>query len=340
MLGAARELYHAPPALGAALAGAAAPPRCDGRGGRVPPSAAPAVPRGAGVAAAGKGLAMTQTAYRAKHGLVQSPHGAIEYREAGEGSPVLLLHWNSASAAYFLPVLPLLAPHVRAIAMSTMGHGESDRPPTPYASLHEHAQATAWLLDGLGLERVHVVGTHTGAMIGTELAVSWPERVDRLVLEEPFNWNTERRRDAHLRLHEYHEPDAEGEFLKRLWQWTRDRLAEEMPGVEPDFRLLRQRFMDKLRLADEAPAPIAPMAWEGAGPYAMCHYEMWEAAPRVQAPTLVIHGTGSQLGRSHEKFLELIPHARGLRLPSEGNSVPFQHPELWTREVLAFLLEE
>lgn len=281
---------------------------------------------------------MTATARLAAHGLVESPHGAIEYREAGEGPAVLLLHWNSASAAYFLPVMPLLQPHVRAVAMSTMGHGESDRPPEPYTTLHEYAQAAAWLLDGLGLERVHVVGTHTGAMIATELAVSWPERVDRLVLEEPFNWNTERRREAHLRLHEYREPDEEGEFLKKLWRWTRDRLSEEMPGVEPDFRLLRQRFIDKLRLADEAPEPYAPMAWEGAGPYAMCHYEMWEAAPRVQAPTLVIHGTESQLGRSHEKFLDLIPDARGLRLPSVGNSVPFQHPELWTREVLAFLL--
>ncbi len=90
------------------------------------------------------------------------------------------------------------------------------------------------------------------------------------------------------------------------------------------------------------------MGWEGAGPNAMTQWDTWEHVQRIQAPTLVIHGTASELGRSHEKFLELIPNARGIRPPSEnpGDSSiapqlwdPNSDLDLWASEVTRFLQE-
>jgi len=139
-------------------------------------------------------------------------------------------------------------------------------------------------------------------------------------------------------LHQYNPIDAKGSRLAAIWSDTYARISAEHGQEEPDYQVVMRRFIDKLRLSDEAPPPYTPMAWEGAGPYAMCNYDMWEACERIQAPTLVIHGTQSDLGCSHEKFLERIPKAQGLQLPSSvGHSVPFQHPTLWCREILSFL---
>ena len=42
----------------------------------------------------------------------------------------------------------------------------------------------------------------------------------------------------------------------------------------------------------------------------------------------MIHGTTSELGRSHEKSLATIPRSRGVRIPSQGNFQPRQAPEM------------
>ena len=79
------------------------------------------------------------------------------------------------------------------------------------------------------------------------------------------------------------------------------------------------------------------MGWEGAGPFAMCTFDTWEAVPNITAQTLVIHGTTSELARSHDKFLDLIPNSTGIRLPSDGNFLPHDAPELWAKELNKFL---
>ncbi len=53
----------------------------------------------------------------------------------------------------------------------------------------------------------------------------------------------------------------------------------------------------------------------------------------------MIHGTESDLARSQPRFLETMPRARAIRLPSEGRFSPRQAPDLWAREVQAFLRE-
>ncbi|NIR58682.1 MAG: alpha/beta hydrolase, partial [Gammaproteobacteria bacterium] len=86
----------------------------------------------------------------------------------------------------------------------------SDRPPEPYTTLHDFAQAVVWLMDGLGLERSSVYGLLTGSEIAVEVAAGWPERVEKLVLEEVFNWNTPSRRAVHERIHHYFPEQRDG----------------------------------------------------------------------------------------------------------------------------------
>ena len=81
-------------------------------------------------------------AERIRRRLLVTPHGYMECREAGQGVPLVLLHATPTSAAMYDDLLPHLAAEgVHAMALSTMGYGASDRPPTPYATVREFSQA-------------------------------------------------------------------------------------------------------------------------------------------------------------------------------------------------------
>ena len=277
----------------------------------------------------------TQTYGYVKRGFVHSPHGNIEYRESGAGPPVILLHSTPSSSAQYQRAFPYLQDHVRAIAMSTMGYGESDRPPRPYKSIDEFAQAVVWLMDGLGLDRASVFGSHTGAVVATGVAAAWPERVDKLIVEELFNWGTPSRFAVHQRLHQHPERE-DGSHLAESWQQAHSWAGGEgMPRTEDD---IRQAFMDSMKAHSGDPTAVYDgMTWGGAAPWSMCHYNTWEALPSIQAPTLVIHGTSSELGRAHDRMVADIPRARGIRPPARNQYDWRVDPELWSREILAFL---
>ncbi len=136
-----------------------------------------------------------------RRGFVDTPDGQIHYLEEGSGDPVVLLHPSPHSSNFFYHTIPVLSPHLRVIAMDSMGYGDSDRPSPPYTEMIQYARSVTWLLDGLGIEKAHIVGFLTGAEVATEVGAAFPDRVNKLVLSEVFNWNTDSRRAVHQKLH-------------------------------------------------------------------------------------------------------------------------------------------
>ena len=55
----------------------------------------------------------------------------MHYVEAGDGPPLVLLGETPRSSSFFMPILPLLAPRVRAIAFDLPGLGNSHALPEP-----------------------------------------------------------------------------------------------------------------------------------------------------------------------------------------------------------------
>src|SRR5690606_22347740 len=107
------------------------------------------------------------------------------YHDLGDGPPLLLLHGSgpgvSAWANWRLP-MPYLTEHHRVIAPDLAGFGYSQVPGGWEYSRATWLQQIVDLLDALGLERVSVVGNSFGGSMALALAISHPERVDRLVL--------------------------------------------------------------------------------------------------------------------------------------------------------------
>ena len=101
-----------------------------------------------------------------------------EYRVAGRGEPVVLVHGLSGSWRWWQPVLQPLAEHRRVHLLDLPRLGV--RLPAD--------QLTGWLgrwLDAAAIESVDLIGHSLGGLIAAELAAEQPGRVARLVLVAP-----------------------------------------------------------------------------------------------------------------------------------------------------------
>ncbi|ODC02613.1 alpha/beta hydrolase [Terasakiispira papahanaumokuakeensis] len=103
------------------------------------------------------------------------------YLSAGTGYPVICLHGGGAGAVTWYPSIGPLSQHFHVIAPDIVGYGESDKPDAAY----DKAYFVTWLkqwLDELGITRAHIIGLSQGGAIALQLALDYPEVVDKLVL--------------------------------------------------------------------------------------------------------------------------------------------------------------
>ena len=111
------------------------------------------------------------------------PSVDLAYRRSGppDAEKVVLLGSLGSDRSMWEPQVAALDSRFDVIAVDTRGHGASPVPPGPYTVADLAGDALA-LLDSLGIDRAHLVGLSLGGAIAQQVAISAPDRVDRLVL--------------------------------------------------------------------------------------------------------------------------------------------------------------
>ena len=109
----------------------------------------------------------------------------IHVREAGAGSPVLILHGGWGYEAYaFDAAIEALAPTHRVLAPDRVGYGRSGRVGALPRGFHRlMAEETLAVMDALGIQRAALWGHSDGAVIAAHMAYLAPKRVAAVVLE-------------------------------------------------------------------------------------------------------------------------------------------------------------
>ena len=105
----------------------------------------------------------------------------ICYEIHGEGYPVVLIHGFGLHKEFWIAQISELAKHFKVISLDNRGSGKSDHPKEPY-KLETLADDVKCLLDVLGIQKAHVVGWASGAMIAQYLVLQYPMCVNKLVL--------------------------------------------------------------------------------------------------------------------------------------------------------------
>ncbi len=103
----------------------------------------------------------------------------LYYASVGDGPPVVLLHGGLANSDYWGNQVRALAARHRVIVVDSRGHGRSTRDARPY-SYDLMADDVAALLDVLKVPHAAIVGWSDGAIIALDLAMRYPDRVDKV----------------------------------------------------------------------------------------------------------------------------------------------------------------
>ncbi len=131
------------------------------------------------------------------------------------------------------PGVPLL------IAPDMPGNGDSDAFAPDAPDIGWYADALIALLDAMGLDRIDLYGTHTGARVACEVAAAYPKRIGRLIFDGIADYPDETR---DLLLRDYAPemtPDDYGTQFVWAFHFVRDQ-ALHFPHFlrDPDHRLL------------------------------------------------------------------------------------------------------
>lgn len=251
---------------------------------------------------------------------VEGRWGQVHLRDDGEGPALLMLHQSPLSGAMFDAALPFLR-GFRVLRPDTPGFGMSDPPPEPQ-SIAAHADALAALMDALELERAHVLGHHTGAMIAARLAAAHPARVERLVLNG-VPWLTAAER-AHFAAFEFKpvEPRPDGGHLLDAW----NQRLRASPGWT-DLRAMHAHVVTMLTVGER-------YHWGFA--MALGH-DMEPDLRAVSAPTLVLSNTGDDLRDATRRAAALRPDWAWAELSEGTHDIVDEQPEAWAAAVAGFL---
>ena len=232
----------------------------------------------------------------------------LHYATAGTVTkrlPVVLLHGGLANGDYWGNQVTALAPGRRVILVDSRGHGRSTRDARPF-SYDLMADDVVGLLDRLHIPRADIVGWSDGAILGLDLAIHHPERVDKVFA---FAANT---------VTTGVKPDTE---------------------TNPTFAAFIRRAGDEYRRL--SPTPDQYQAFVAQISHMWASEPNWSDAQlhAIKAPVLVADGDHDEaIFRAHTEYIAAtIPGAGLLILPNASHFAFLQDPALFNAALLDFL---
>jgi haloalkane dehalogenase len=238
-----------------------------------------------------------------KRDFVQAGDRRVHYRIAGEGPPVLLLHQSPRNSAELVPLMQVLARHFLAIAPDTPGYGQSDpvAPPGSEPTIDVFADAVIALLDALGLERVALFGSHTGAIIAVRIASRYPRRITTLVANGILITRPEERSDKADRYLPPLVPQWDGGHLAWLWSRLRDQLVfYPWYRHDPAYRIQWSQSLEEI---DASALDLLESGDNYRSAYgAVLTYDIAEDLPSLELPALLVVARTDALSRFVDSY--------------------------------------
>jgi pimeloyl-ACP methyl ester carboxylesterase len=260
--------------------------------------------------------------------------------DLGSGPALVFVHGLSGSWPNWLEQLPVFADQHRVIAVDLPGFGHSPMPRSRI-TISGYARVLDELLGRLGIDAAALVGNSMGGFIAAELAIAFPQRVERLVLVSAAGLSTYRNPERTRALHAIRRAER---LLGATGAW----FARRSDAVAAHPRLREAALRLVVRHPDRLPAALAAEQIRGAGKpgfvqalEATIGYELRDRFPEIACPTLIVWGTEDSLisVRDADLFEQLIPSSRKVLFQDTGHMAMLERPAAFNALLSEFLAE-
>ncbi|NET39100.1 MAG: alpha/beta hydrolase [Cyanothece sp. SIO1E1] len=259
--------------------------------------------------------------------LMESPIATAYVCRGHQETPILLLHGFDSSVFEFRRLLPLLAQRQRTWAVDLLGFGFTERPdgmafdPT---AIKTHLYSFWQALIG---QPVILVGTSMGGAAAIDLALTYPDCVEKLVLVDSAGFAAA--------------PVFSKIMMPPLDAWATAFLRN--PGVRR--RISEQAYCDRSLVTADAELCAALHlqlpGWQRAlisfaksGGYDF----LTDKIARIQQPTLILWGEDDRILKKKDanKFKRAIASSRLIWIPNCGHVPHLEQPQIAAQYILDF----
>lgn len=258
--------------------------------------------------------------------------------EMGEGHPIVFVHGLSGSWPNWLEQLPVFARSHRVIALDLPGFGHSPMP-REQITIAGYARVLDGLLEALGVDAATLVGNSMGGFIAAELAIAYPQRVERMVLVSAAGIGT------------YQHPDV----MRAIpWLTRAERIVAAYTAwlASKSDMVVRRRGLRNATLGlvvrhpSRLPGPLAAEQLRGAGKpgfmqalETIMHYPIEERLTEIACPTLIVWGDEDRVIslRDADVFERLIPNSRKVVFGDTGHMAMLERPAAFNELLERFM---
>ncbi len=251
----------------------------------------------------------------------------LDYGGAADLPWVVCVHGLTGNAHNFDALAPHLAARYHVISVDVRGRGDSEwGPPTEYLP-QNYAADLAAILDEIGIKRANLIGTSMGGIISMMFAGGWPERAERLVLNDIG-------------------PDIDTAGAERIANYV---------GIAPDrfddldevVKHYQQNYPPMAKMAPAAvreqvkwsvkPAGDGGLAWKMdpnvrrplRGGTAQQRLDLWVPFARITCPILIVRGAESDIlaSATASRMCKVHNRATSIEVPNVAHAPSLTEPE-------------
>ena len=266
---------------------------------------------------------------------IATDDGITLYAEStGTGTPLLFVHEFAGDHRSWEPQVRFFAGAYRCVTYSARGYPPSDVPADPGAYSQQRAVADAIaVLDGLGIDRAHVVGLSMGGFATLHLTMRHPDRVTSAAVCGVGYGAQPERREAFR---------AESEVIAAAFESEGTQEVAKRYAVGParvQFQNKNPRGWAEFALAlGEHSALGAALTMRGVQAARPSLYALTDELAQVRVPLLLVVGDEDEGCLETALMLKrTIPSSGLAMIPQTGHTANLEEPDVFNRIVDRFL---
>jgi pimeloyl-ACP methyl ester carboxylesterase len=233
-----------------------------------------------------------------------------------------MAHASPGSSWGLVPLMLDLGRDRAIIAPDMEGNGDSDPPLTQDTDIAWYADRLARVLDTLGLERIDLYGSHTGAQVALEFALKFPDRVGGLVFDGIPLFPDALRQEFLAHYAPAKHPDDYGGQYAWAFGFMRDQYIH-FPHFQRDFAHRRQGVTEipsAERLHRATLEVLKSLETYHLAYHAAFRHRVEDRLPELAITPLILAVEGDPLDIYADGLAALAPTARIVRTTSEAKA--------------------